>query len=331
MRPNEHVKVLSRRVAVLEAEAEIARRLAGFDQCGPERERLYRFVEIETTNFAVSILCRVCRVSRSAYYAWWAAGDGADEATWDEALLANAIFDVWARSRHRYGSPRVSAALVKQGWNVNHKRVARLMGELGTTGKCGRRKLRTTWRDKNAVPAADLVERDFTAERPDELWVGDITYIPTGEGWLFVASVLDVFSRRLVGWSIADHMRTELCTDALHAASASRGRVRFVGTKFHSDHGCQYTSDDFRALCRAMGITQSMGTVGDSYDNAMAESFWSSLKRELVDDTCFATRAEARLAIFEWVMWYNNERLHSSLGYASPEEFEASWDSQEVA
>lgn len=331
MRPNEKVKVLSRRVAVLEAEAEIARRLAGFDQRGPERERLYRFIEIETTNFAVSVLCRVCRVSRSAYYAWRAGGDGPDEATWDEAVLANAIFNVWGRSRHRYGSPRVTAALVKQGWNVNHKRVARLMGELGITGKCGRRKLRTTWRDKNAALAADLVERDFTAERPDELWVGDITYIPTGEGWLFVASVLDVFSRRLVGWSIADHMRTELCTDALHAASASRGRVRFVGTKFHSDHGCQYTSDDFRALCRAMGITQSMGTVGDSYDNAMAESFWSSLKRELVDDTYFATRAEARLAIFEWVMWYNNERLHSSLGYASPEEFEASWDSQEAA
>ena len=331
VRLDEQVKLLSRRVGVLEAEAEIARRLAGFDQRGAERERLYRFIETEAANFTLTMLCRVCKVSRSAYYSWRAAGDGPSEATWDEALVVDAIFDIWARSRRRYGSPRVSAALAKQGWKVNEKRVARLMGELAIAGKHGRRKLVTTRRDKDATPAPDLVERDFSAERPDELWVGDITYIPTGQGWLFVASVLDVFSRRLVGWSIADHLRTELCLDALQAASASRGRLRFVGTKFHSDHGCQYTSDDFKKRCRAMGITQSMGTVGDSYDNAMAESFWSSLKRELVDDAYFATKEDARLAIFEWVMWYNSERLHSSLGYASPQEFEESWDNQEAA
>ena len=331
MRLAEQVKLLSRRVGVLEAEAEIARRLAGFEQRCAERERLYRFIEAEAANFTLTMLCRVCRVSRSAYYSWRADGDGPDQATWDEALVVDAIFDIWSGSRRRYGSPRVSAALAKQGWKVNEKRVARLMGELAIAGKHGRRKLVTTQRDKDATPAPDLVERDFNAERPDELWVGDITYVPTGEGWLFVASVLDVFSRRLVGWSIADHLRTELCLDALHAASASRGRLRFVGTKFHSDHGCQYTSDAFKKLCRAMGITQSMGTVGDSYDNAMAESFWSSLKRELVDDAYFATKEDARLAIFEWVMWYNSERLHSSLGYASPQEFEESWDNQEAA
>jgi transposase InsO family protein len=331
VRLDEQVKLLSRRVGVLEAEAEIARRLAGFDQRGAERERLYRFIETEAANFTLTMLCRVCKVSRSAYYSWRAAGDGPSEATWEEALVVDAIFDIWARSRHAYGSPRVSAALVKQGWKVNEKRVARLMGELAIAGKHGRRKLVTTRRDKDATPAPDLVQRDFSAEGPDELWVGDITYVPTGEGWLFVASVLDVFSRRLVGWSIADHLRTELCLDALQAASASRGRLRFVGTKFHSDHGCQYTSDDFKKRCRAMGITQSMGTVGDSYDNAMAESFWSSLKRELVDDAYFATKEAARLAIFEWVMWYNSERLHSSLGYASPQEFEESWDNQEAA
>jgi putative transposase len=305
VRLEEQVKLLSRRVAVLEAEAEIARRLAGFEETCAERERLYRFIEAETGNFTLRMLCRVCRLSRSAYYSWRATGDGPDEATRDEALVVDAIFDTWDRSRRRYGSPRVTAALVKQGWKVNEKRVARLMGELGIAGKHGRRKLVTTRRDKDATPAPDLVERDFSAEGPDELWVGDITYIPTGEGWLFVASVLDVFSRRLVGWSIADHLRTELCADALQAASATRGRARFVGTKFHSDHGCQYTSDNFRRLCRAMGITQSMGTVGDSYDNAMAESFWSSLKRELVDDAHFATKEEARLAIFVWVIWFN--------------------------
>jgi len=152
MRVDEQVKLLSRRVGVLEAEAEIARRLAG-----------------------VRVLCRVCRVSRSAYYSWRADGDGPDEATWDEALVVDAIFDIWARSRRAYGSPRVSAALAKQGWTVNEKRVARLMGELALAGKHGRRKLVTTRRDKDATPAPDLVERDFSAERPDELWVGDIT------------------------------------------------------------------------------------------------------------------------------------------------------------
>ncbi len=327
----EHMRVLRRRVGQLEAEAEIVRRLAAFEERGPQRDRIYRFIDSETAAFAVTVLCRVCRVSRSAYYAWLGRGDGADEATVEEAQLANRVYDIWRGSRRRYGAPRVTAALWKQGVTVNEKRVARLMVDLGIAGKCGRRKVRTTRRDPAAQPAADLVERDFTAETPDELWLGDITYIATGEGFLYLASVLDVFSRRLVGWSLADHLRTELCLDALSAAGATRGRWRFRGTVFHTDHGCQYTSDEFRRRCRAMGIVQSMGTVGDSYDNAMAESLWSSLKRELVDDAYFATKEEARVAVFEWIMWYNAERLHSSIGYASPEEFEESWDSQEAA
>ena len=226
---------------------------------------------------------------------------------------------------------RVSAALRKQGVEVNEKRVARLMGELGIAGKCGRRKIRTTWRDPAAKSAPDMVERDFTADVPDELWVGDITYIPTGEGWLFVASVLDVCTRVVVGWSIAGHLRAELCTDALEAAAACRGKGFFAGTVFHTDHGCQYTSSEFKACCERMGIIQSMGTVGDSFDNAMAESLWSSLKRELVDDARFATKEEARLAVFEWIVWYNNERLHSSLDYMSPREFEEFWHNQQAA
>ena len=139
-----------------------------------------------------------------------------------------------------------------------------------------------------------------------------------------MASVLDVCTRMLVGWSIADHLRAELCVDALGAAARARGRQRLEGAVFHSDHGCQYTSEQFRATCERLRIVQSMGSVGDSYDNAMAESFWSSLKRELVDDAHFTTKEEARRAIFEWIIWYNNERLHSSLGYKSPREFEAS-------
>jgi transposase InsO family protein len=327
----QQVRELSRRVAQLEAEAEIARRLAGFSSPGSERERIYRFIESEAGRFAVRRLCRVAQVSSSAYYAWRARGEGPSEALIDEAHLANRIFDIWRRSRSRYGAPRITAALVKAGVKLNEKRVARLMAELGIAGKCGRRKLRTTWRDKKATPAADLVQRDFTADQPDELWVGDVTYIPTSEGWLFVASVLDVCTRMIVGWSIADHLRSELCTDAMAAAAATRGRRSFAGTVFHSDHGCQYTSAEFKACCERMGIVQSMGTVGDSYDNAMAESLWSSLKRELVDDASFVTKEEARLAIFEWIVWYNTERLHSALDYMSPREYEGSRQNLEAA
>jgi transposase InsO family protein len=327
----EELRRLRRRVADLEDEREIARRLAAFDGGPAGREGVYRFVRSESGSFSVARLCKVCGVARSAYYDWLGRQDGPSEALLEEACLANRIFDIWRRSRRRYGAPRVTAALRKQGVQVNEKRVARLMGELGIAGRCGRRKIRTTWKDPAAKPAADLVERDFSADEPDELWVGDITYIPTDEGWLFVASVLDVCTRMVVGWSIADHLRAELCVDALEAAGGSRGKGFFVGTVFHTDHGCQYTSSEFKACCERMGITQSMGSVGDSFDNAMAESLWSSLKREVVDDARVGTKEEARLAVFEWITWYNNERLHSSLDYMSPREFEEFWHNQQAA
>jgi len=321
---------LRQRIRHLEDEAEIARRLAAFEQDGPRRERIYRFIQIEAANFPVVLLCQVCRVSRSAYYSWISRGVGPDEASLAEAYLTNRIYDIWLKSRGRYGVPRVAAQLWREGVQVNGKRVARLMAELGLAGISGRRKIHTTRRDPSHELAPDLVERDFTAEAPDQLWVGDITYIPTDEGFLYLASVLDVFSRRLLGWSMAEHLRTELCLDALQAASGTRGRVCFCGTVFHTDHGCQYTSELFNKTCQIIGIIQSMGSVGDSFDNAMAESFWSSLKRELVDHS-FPTRDEARLAIFEWINWYNTERLHSSLGYMPPEEFEKSWHDRSVA
>ena len=326
------VRALSLRVRQLEHEIEIKERLAGFDDGGPPKSRVYRFIASEAENFPVTTLCRVCRVSRSAYYAWSErAAAGPDPATIDEAILANRIYDLWAKSRRRYGAPRLRAALGHEDTLVSKKRVAALMSGLGICGKSGRRKFRTTVRDKTRTPARDLVERSFSADAPDQLHVGDITYIPTDEGFVFFASVLDVFSRRLVGWSIADHLRTELCLDALHAAAVTRGRIRLAGTIFHSDHGCQYTSELYAEACAALNITQSMGTVGDSYDNAMAESFWASLKRELVDDAHFSTKQEARLAIFQWIVWYNRERLHSSLGYLSPEEFEQNWITQQAA
>jgi putative transposase len=328
----QELRRLRRRVTDLEAEREIVRRLAAFEGGPAGRERIYRFINSESANFSLLRLCQVCGVARSAYYEWLSRERaGPSEGLLEEAYLANRVFDTWRRSRRRYGAPRVTAALRKQGLEVNEKRVARLMGELGIAGKCGRRKVRTTWRDPAASPAPDLVERDFTAEEPDELWVGDITYLPTDEGWLFLASVLDVCTRTVLGWSMADHLRAELCCHALVAAGAARGKALLAGTVFHSDHGCQYTSAEFRASCERMGITQSMGTVGDSYDNAMAESLWSSLKRELVDDAHFSTKQEARLAVFEWITWYNNERLHSSLDYMSPREFEEFWHNQQAA
>jgi putative transposase len=328
---NAEVRTLRRRVEKLEEEVEIARRLAAFDDRGPERSRTYRFIEAESGAFAVSTLCRVCRVSRSAYYAWAEKGDGPSDDLVEEARLANRIYDIWRRSRRRYGAPRVTAALWKQGQQVSEKKVARLMAELGIAGICGRRKVRTTRRDPSHTLAPDLVERDFHADEPDELWVTDVTYIPTDEGWLYLCSILDCFSRRLVGWSLADHLRTELCLDALGAAAMARGRSRFVGTVLHSDHGCQFTSEVFKARCRAMGIVQSMGSVGDSYDTAMIESAWSSLKRELVYETHFVTRDEARRAVFEWLVWYNRDRLHSSISYMSPVEFEERWRNCEAA
>lgn len=294
--------------------------------------KVYQFIRTQKAEFTVIMLCRVCEVARSAYLAWEeSSGTGPSDASLDEAYLANHIYDIWRGSRRRYGVPRVTAQLARDSRVVNDKKVSRIMSELGIAGICGRRKILTTRRDPNAKLASDLVNRNFTAEKPDVLWVGDITYIDTGEGWLYLASVLDVFSRRLIGWSLADHMMTELCLDALHAASATRRRSRFHGTIFHTDHGCQYTSDTFRKACTAMGITQSMGSVGDSYDNALAESLWSSLKRELFEGQVYATKREARTLVFEWIMWYNSNRLHSSLGYQPPIEFEESVVQQAAA
>jgi putative transposase len=189
-------------------------------------------------------------------------------------------------------------------------------------GRCGRKKVRTTVRDPAAALSTDLVNRRFDQTVLDTLWGGDATYIPTDEGWLYLASVIDACSRRLLGWSMTDHLRTELCLDALEAAVGTRGGKHYIdGVIFHSDHGCQYTADSFRDTCVELGVTQSMGTAGDSYD-AMAESFFASLKRELVDDEHFTTRAEARAAVFEWLIWYNTDRLHSSLEYRPPVEYE---------
>ncbi|MGH7745155.1 MAG: IS3 family transposase [Acidimicrobiales bacterium] len=294
--------------------------------------RVYRFIDEQKADFDVKTLCRVCEVPRSSYYDWADAhAGGPNEATWAEALLAGQIHEIWSASRGRYGAPRVTAELWRQGVKANHKRVESLMAELGLQGICGRRKVRTTRRDPSAQPAADLVKRNFQVSDLDQLHVGDITYIDTDEGHCFLATVMDACSRRILGWSIASHLRTELCLDALAAAAHTRGKQTMSGVIFHSDHGCQYTSRDYNEKCTELRVTQSMGSVGDSYDNAMAESLFASLKRELVDVSHFTTIADARLLVFEWIVWYNRVRLHSSLGYLPPEEFEVLRREQEAA
>jgi len=230
------VTVLRRQVSRLEDEAEIARRLAAFDAPGSDRERIYRFISTEAANFHVALLCRVCRVSRSAYYAFVARARRPSEAIWAEARLANRIYDIWVKSRSAYGVPRVTAELWREGVQVNGKKVARLMAEIGISGRSGRRRVVTTRRDPSKVPAPDLVGRNFSACAPGELLVSDITYIPTDEGFLYAMTILDVYSRVVIGWSIAAHMRTELCLDALSAAATRCGRKFFVGTVLHSDH-----------------------------------------------------------------------------------------------
>ena len=295
--------------------------------------RIFTFVAAQKAEFPVRTLCRVCKVSTSGFYAFEsrrAAGPTATKLAKDD--VARHVARVHKSSRRRYGSPRVTAQLAREGIVVNHKAVEREMARQGLAGRSARRKIRTTRRDPTKVPAADLVKRDFTRTSTNELWIGDATYIPTDEGWCYLATVIDACSRRLLGWSITDHLRTELCLDALVAAVATRGGRRHLprGVIFHTDHGTQYTADAFQKACHSLHITQSMGTVGDSYDNAMAESFFSSFKREVVDGEHFATRSDARREIFTWLNWYNASRLHSSLEYRSPIEYEEQLTTQSL-
>jgi putative transposase len=278
-----------------------------------------RFVEQEKARYPVRVLCRVLGVSPSGYYAWRSRGPSARERS--DADLAAEIRRSHARSRGTYGVPRIWADLAEAGHRVSRKRVARLMARDHLAGVHRRRFVRTTIRDADAEPFPDLVNRDFTAPGPDRLWVADITALPTRAGPCYLASVVDAFSRRVVGWSMATHMRAELVTGALDAAIVHRR----PGTDLvhHSDHGSQYTSIAFGRRLRESGIAASMGSVGDCYDNAMAESFFATLETELIDRSVWANPAEARAAVFEYLeVFYNRIRRHSSLGNLSPEQFE---------
>ena len=265
-------------------------------------------------------MARVLGVSKAGYYAWLRRPPSA-HAQADAALLKQ-VRTAHASSRGTYGAPRVHAELRASGERHSRKRVARLMREAGLVGASRRRRGPvTTQRDKEARPAPDLVDRDFTAAGPNQLWVADITYVPTAAGFLYLAVVLDAWSRRIVGWAMANHLRAELVLDALEMAVGQRRPPREV--IHHSDQGSQYTSLAFGKRCREAGVRPSMGSVGDAYDNAMCESFFATLECELLDRRRFASQAEARVACFSFIEgFYNPVRLHSALGYRSPIRYE---------
>jgi len=267
--------------------------------------------------YPIAVMCRVLGVSPSGYYAW-AKRPASERAMMDAALIVT-IRAAHAASKGTYGAPRLQVDLAAAGIRVSRKRVARLMLTAGLAGVSRRRHTVTTVRD-GARQAPDLVDRDFTAERPNMLWVADITYIPTWAGFLYLAVVLDAFSRRIVGWSMATTLHTQVVLDALDMALGQR---RPSGVIHHSDQGSQYTSIAFGKRCREAGVRPSMGSVGDAYDNAMAESFFATLECELLDRRTFKTQAEARIAVFEFIEgFYNPRRRHSSLGYLSPIDYE---------
>ncbi len=280
----------------------------------------FRFIDAEKASYPVSVLCKMLRVSRSGYYDW--KDRPPSRRSREDAALTAKIRQIHERSRETYGSPRVQAELQAMGVRCGRKRVARLMRKAGLRGCLrGRRRRRTTRSNGAAVPAPDLVCQNFAAVAPDRLWVADITYVKTDEGFLYLSFVLDAYSRRLVGWAMASHLRTELVVDALQMALWRRKPA--AGLVHHSDQGVQYTSLSFGKRLEEAGIVPSMGSVGSAYDNALAESFIATLKTELLYRHSWPRRESARTAIFEYLEgFYNRYRLHSALGYRSPADFE---------
>ncbi len=268
--------------------------------------------------FSIRAMCRVLEVSTSGYYAW--RRRVVSVRSREDEQLQQRIRTIHLLSRQTYGAPRIHMELREEGRRVGRKRVARLMREAALRGICRRKWTTTTQRNPSARPAPDLVDRQFVANKPNVLWVADITYVPTWAGFLFLAVVLDVWSRKIVGWAMDTHLRTSLVTAALNMAIAQR---RPRGVIHHSDQGCQYTSIEFGRRCREAGVRPSMGSVGDCYDNAMCESFFATLECELIDRSTFRTHGDARAAIVDFIEgFYNTRRRHSSIGFCSPVQFE---------
>lgn len=268
--------------------------------------------------YRISTMCHTLGVSASGYYAWF--NRAPSKRKQHDIQLGDRIEAIHRRSRSTYGRPRIKAELKDEGITLSNDRLARLMNERNLVGASRRKGIRTTVRDRDARPVPDLVDRKFVADAPNKLWVADITYIPTYSGFLFLAVVLDAFSRRVVGYAMSSNMKTQLVLDALNMAIERR---RPDGVIHHSDQGTQYTSIAFGSRCREAGVRPSMGSIGDCYDNAMCESFNATLECELLDRNRFRTHKEAELAIFDFIEgWYNRHRRHSALGYRSPAVYE---------
>jgi len=289
----------------------------------------YRWVaDRKAEGFPITMACRVAEVSRQAFYDWrLRLAGGPTEAEQAEAVLVQRMREIHDEFDETYGAPRMTVELTSQGNVVNHKRVERLMRAHGIVGVHKPAKVRTTIPAEHNPPLPDLIQRGFTVGRPDVAWVSDITYIPTGQGWLYLATVLDLGSRRLLGYSMNTHMRTSLITDALDMAAGVRGGLT-AGIIFHSDRGSQYMSREFAQAISGREMIQSVGRTGVCWDNSVAESFFSSLKRELVSRYRFQDRAGARRAIFAWINRYNTRRLHSTLRYLPPIEWENTYHQQ---
>lgn len=282
----------------------------------------FAFIKEHLCAYPVDVSCDVLAVSRSGYYAWLERPISARATR--RAALATKARAVHVENRCVYGSPRLHRALAAAGEVVCENTVARVMRDNGIRAKAKKKHVPRTTDSAHQQPvAANVLDRKFTAPLPNQKWAVDITYIPTDQGWLYLAGVIDLCSRRIVGWSMNDHMRTELVSDALSMALA--GRNPKAGLLHHSDRGVQYASDDYQKRLSDHGIGCSMSGRGDCWDNAAMESFWATLKTELVHHERYATHEQARASIFEYIeVFYNRKRLHSSLGYLSPEAFEAS-------
>jgi transposase InsO family protein len=281
----------------------------------------YPFIEAEKARQRnVKRACELLKVSRAAFYA--ARSGRLSDRDREDAELTTRIKAEHKRSKGRYGAPRICAELRRQGRCHSRKRIARLMRQAGLAGRVPKRWRKTTIPDPAASARADAIRRDFTtdASKINQRWCGDITYLATWEGWLYLATVIDIASRRVVGFALADHLRTELVADALANAVAARDPL--PGVIFHSDRGCQYTSAAFADLAGDCQVSLSVGRKGQCWDNAVAESFFASLKGELIDTRSWPTRAGACRAVVEYIAWYNATRLHSTLGYRSPADFE---------
>jgi putative transposase len=281
---------------------------------------VFGFIAAKKAEHSIQMMCRVLGVSRSGFHAW--AVRRPSKRAVEDQRLTDRIVEIHAANRRVYGSPRIHAELqLEDGLRLGRKRVARLMRQAGLSGLIARKRGRTTIKVPHVRVCEDLVDRAFATAAPNRVWAADITYLRTWEGWLYLAAVQDLYSRRIVGWAMADHMRTELVCDALQMALA--GRRPEPGLIWHSDQGSQFVSLAFGQQARAAGIAQSMGSRGDCFDNAVAESFFATLKKELIHRRAWPTKTELRTEVFDYIeTFYNRRRRHTTLGQLSPEQFE---------